>query len=173
MKLTVKELVVFGMLAALMVATTWIMSFLPNIHLVDVFIIAMTVVYRQKALYPLYLFVFVQGLFNGFQPWWLPYLYIWAFPWLITMLLPKKMPVWLAPIVYAVVASLHGFLFGVLYAPAQALMFGLTFEKTIAWIIAGLPFFDITHGVSNFICGLLLIFPLIKVLSQSEKYISK
>ncbi len=172
MKLTVKEIIVFGMLGAVMFVTTWLMSFLPNIHLLDVFIIAMTVVYRQKALYPLYLFVFIQGLFYGFQPWWLPYLYIWAFPWLITMLLPKKMPVWLGPIVYAVVASLHGFLFGVLYAPGQALMFGLTFEKTIAWIIAGLPF-DITHGVSNFICGLLLIFPLIKVLSQSEKYISK
>ena len=172
MRLTVKEIIVFGMLGAVMFVTTWLMSFLPNIHLLDVFIIAMTVVYRQKALYPLYLFVFIQGLFYGFQPWWLPYLYIWAFPWLITMLLPKKMPVWLGPIVYAVVASLHGFLFGVLYAPGQALMFGLTFEKTIAWIIAGLPF-DITHGVSNFICGLLLIFPLIKVLSQSEKYISK
>ncbi len=172
MRLTVKEIIVFGMLGAVMFVTTWLMSFLPNIHLLDVFIIAMTVVYRQKALYPLYLFVFIQGLFYGFQPWWLPYLYIWAFPWLITMLLPKKMPVWLGPIVYAVVASLHGFLFGVLYAPGQALMFGLTFEKTIAWIIAGLPF-DITHGVSNFICGLLLIFPLIKVMSQSEKYISK
>ena len=172
MRLTVKEIIVFGMLGAVMFVTTWLMSFLPNIHLLDVFIIALTVVYRQKALYPLYLFVFIQGLFYGFQPWWLPYLYIWAFPWLITMLLPKKMPVWLGPIVYAVVASLHGFLFGVLYAPGQALMFGLTFEKTIAWIIAGLPF-DITHGVSNFICGLLLIFPLIKVMSQSEKYISK
>ncbi len=172
MKLNVRELVVFGMLGAVMFASTFLMSVLPNIHLLDVFIIAMTVVYRQKALYPLYLFVFLQGLFYGFQPWWLPYLYIWAFPWLMTMFLPRKMPVWLSSIVYAVVASLHGFLFGVLYAPGQALMFGLTFEKTIAWIITGIPF-DITHGISNFICGLLLIFPLIKVLSQSEKYINK
>ena len=154
-----------------MFATTWIMSFLPNIHLLDVFIVAMTVVYRKKALFPIYLYVFTTGLFNGFQPWWLPYLYIWAVPWLVTMLLPRKMPVWLRPIVYSVVAALHGFLFGVLYAPGQALIYGLTLEKTVAWIIAGIPF-DIIHGVSNLICGF-LICPIIKVLSQSEKYVNR
>ena len=77
----------------------------------------------------------------------------------------------LVPIVYSVVCALHGFLYGTLYAPAQALLFGLDFEQMIAWIIAGLPW-DLVHGVSNFICGL-LICPIIKVLSQSEKYLNR
>ena len=169
MKLSVKDIVVFGMLAAIMISTTWIMSFLPNIHLIDVFIISITVHYRQKALYPIYLFVFLTGIFNGFALWWLPYLYIWLFPWVLTMLLPRKMPKWLSPILYCCVAALHGYLFGVLYAPAQALLFGLDFDGMISWIIAGLPF-DLTHGTSNLIVGL-LICPLIKVFEMSDKHL--
>ena len=85
------------------------------------------------------------------------------------MILPKKMPKKIVPIVYMTVCALHGFLYGTLYAPAQALMFGLNFEKMIAWIVAGLPF-DLIHGVSNFFCAI-LIMPIIKVLKLSEKYI--
>ena len=44
------------------------------------------------------------------------------------------MPKAMAPIVYAAVCGLHGLLYGVLYAPAQALMYGLSFEATLAWI---------------------------------------
>ena len=67
-------------------------------------------------------------------------------------------------VVYPTVCALHGFAFGALYAPAQAVMFGFDLEQTIAWIIAGIPF-DIIHGVSNFIAGL-LVFPTSELLSK-------
>ena len=168
MKLRVKDIAVFGMLGALMYASKVIMELLPNIHLIGTFIIAMTVVYRSKALYPLYIFVLLTGLLNGFATWWIPYLYIWTVLWGITMLIPKKIPEKAKPIVYSAVCSLHGFLYGVLYAPAQALLFGLDFEATLTWIATGIPF-DITHGISNFICGL-LICPIISILSKAEKF---
>ena len=117
MKLTIREMAVFSMLGALMYASKVIMEFAPNIHLLGVFIIAFTVVYRAKALYPIYIFVLLSGMFAGFGTWWIPYLYIWTVLWGITMLLPKKMPKVLRPVVYAVVNALHGFGFGVLYAP--------------------------------------------------------
>ena len=167
MKLSAKEIAVFGMLGALMYASKMVMEGFPNIHLVGVFIVAITVVYRVKALFPIYVFVFLTGLFNGFGTWWVPYLYIWTVLWGITMLLPKTIPSKLSGIVYMVVCSLHGFLYGTLYAPAQALLFGLDFKGMIAWIIAGIPF-DITHGISNFFCGLLII-PIIKVLQYADK----
>ena len=47
MKLSVKEIAVFGMLAALMYASKMIMEAFPNIHLLGVFVIALTVVYRK------------------------------------------------------------------------------------------------------------------------------
>ena len=167
MKLTVRETAVFAMLGAMMYASKALMDLLPNIHLVGTFIVAMTVVYRKKALYPLYVFVFITGLLNGFATWWIPYLYIWAVLWGAVILLPQNMPTKIKPVVYMIVCGMHGLLYGVLYAPAQAILFGLDFKGMLTWIAAGLPF-DVTHGVSNLLCGV-LIMPLASVLKKAEK----
>lgn len=166
MKLTTKELTLFAMLGTLMYASKMIMEMFPNIHLLGVFTIAFTIVYRKKALYPIYIYVLLNGLFAGFSMWWIPYLYIWTILWGITMLLPKKLPQKWAPLVYMLICSLHGFLYGVLYSPAQAIMFGFDFKTTIAWIIAGIPF-DIIHGISNFFCGMLIV-PIVTVLRKMD-----
>ena len=166
MKVSVRETAVFAMLGAVMYASKLIMEIAPNIHLLGVFTIAYTVVYRKKALYPIYTYVLLNGIFCGFATWWIPYLYIWTILWGITMLLPKKMPKKIRPFVYMVVCALHGFLFGTLYAPAQALLFGLSFKGMIAWIIAGLPW-DMVHGISNFFCGILIV-PTTKLLIRLE-----
>lgn len=143
-----------------------IMEIAPNVHLLGVFTVAFTVVYRQKALYPIYTYVMLNGLLCGFSTWWIPYLYLWTLLWGVVMLLPKSMPKQIRPLVYMLVCSAHGFLFGALYAPAQALLYGLSFQGMISWIITGLPW-DIAHGVSNFLCGL-LIMPIVKVLTMLE-----
>ncbi len=168
---TVKEIAVFGMLGALMYASKVIMEIIPNVHFLGTIIMAITIVYRKKALYPIYIFVFLTGLLNGFGSWWIPYLYIWAILWGVTMLLPKSMPRKKAVIVYCIVCSLHGFLYGVLYSPVQALMYNLNFEGTIAWIVAGLPY-DAIHGVGNLLCGILIV-PLAELLSIAEKAVKK
>lgn len=167
MKLTTREVAVFGMLGAVMYVSKVIMEVAPNVHLLGVFVIAYTVVYGKKALYPIYIYIFLNGIFSGFATWWIPYLYIWTVLWGVVMLLPKQMPKKIRPLVYMVVCAMHGFLFGTLYAPAQALLYGLSFEGMIAWIIAGLPW-DFIHGVSNFICGL-LIMPIVSILRRLER----
>ncbi len=167
MKLTIREIAVFSMLGALMFASKVLMEVLPNIHLLGVFIMAITLVYRQKALYPLYIYVLANGLYAGFALWWIPYLYIWLPLWGVTMLLPKKMPKRLAPIVYMLICGLHGLLFGILYAPAQALMFGYDFQMTLLWIATGLPA-DILHGVSNFCFGILIL-PIARALRIADR----
>lgn len=167
MKLSIREIVIFGMLGAMMFASKLIMELAPNIHLLGVFTITFTVVYRQKALYPIYTYVILNGIFSGFATWWVPYLYVWTILWGVTMLLPKKMPKWLMPVAYMSLNACHGFLFGVLYAPAQALIFGLSFKGMLAWIAAGFPF-DCIHGVSNFFCGLLIV-PLILLLRRIDR----
>lgn len=164
MKLKTKDIAVFGMLGALLYASKLAMEAFPNVHFLAALITAITLVYRWRALYPIYIFVFLLGLFNGFSLWWVPYLYIWTILWGIVMLLPKRMPRSVAAIVYMVVCSLHGFLFGILYAPAEALMFGLSFDEMLVWIAAG-SLFDIVHGVSNFFCGALVL-PVVKVLKR-------
>lgn len=166
MKLTTKEITVFAMLGAIMYVSKIIMDLAPNIHLLGMFIIAYTIVYRAKALYPIYTFVLLTGLFGGFATWWIPYLYIWTVLWAAVMILPKKMPKKIQPLVYMSISACHGFLYGILYAPVQALVFGYNFEKTVAWIMTGLPW-DFTHGISNFFCGMLIL-PVVRILKIAD-----
>lgn len=157
-------MVVFAMLGTLMFCSKVIMEFLPNIHLLGMFTMVFTLVFRKKALIPIYLCVLITALYSGFTMWWIPYLYIWTVLWGITMLLPKNMPKKLAFVIYPVICGLHGLAFGILYAPTQALFFGFNFKQTIAWIIAGLPF-DAVHAVGNFCAGLLIV-PLSELLKK-------
>ncbi len=162
--LTIFEMVLFAMLGTLMFSSKMLMEFLPNIHLLGMFIVTFTVVFRFKALVPIYIYVFLNGIVAGFAPWWVPYLYVWTVLWGMTMLLPRNMPVKIAVVVYPLLCALHGLLFGILYAPAQALMFGLSFKQMLLWITSG-TLFDLTHCVSNFIAGL-LIYPLTLLLKK-------
>ena len=171
MKITTREMAVFAMLGSIMYASKIILEAAPNIHLLGVFTVAFTVVYRKKALYPIYIYVILNGIFCGFATWWMPYLYLWTVLWGAVMLLPRSIPKKLRPLVYMTVCAAHGFLYGTLYAPAQALLFGLSFQKMIAWIIAGLPW-DCIHGISNFFCGI-LITPIISALKLAEKVTQK
>lgn len=167
MKPTTREIVIFAMLGSVMYASKLIMEFAPNIHLIGVFTIAFTVVYRKKALYPIYIYVLLTGFFNGFATWWIPFLYLWTLLWGAVMLLPMDIPKKMRPVIYMLVCAAHGFLYGTLYAPAQALLYGLSFRKMIAWIVAGLPF-DCIHGISNFFCGILIL-PVISTLKLAER----
>lgn len=144
------------MLATLMFTSKLVMEFLPNIHLLGMFIMVFTITYRVKALIPIYIFVFLMGLYGGFTMWWVPYLYIWTILWGIAMLLPENISPKIKMIIYPVVCCLHGLLYGVLYAPCQALMFHFSFEQTLTWIASGF-YFDLLHGIGNFITGLFIL----------------
>ncbi len=166
-RLTVFELVILSMFGAMMFGTTYVMQVLPNVHLLGLFIVTLTVVYRWRALYPIYIFVFLNGLQWGFSVAWVPYLYIWTILWGVVMLLPRRMPVYVAAVVYPLVSGLHGLLFGTLYAPFQALVYNYDREMTVAWIVAGLPW-DVIHGVFN-LCTGVLILPLVMLIRRLEK----
>ena len=163
----VRELCIFAMLGALMFCSKLLMEALPNIHLLGMLTMTYTLAFRRKALIPIYLYVLLNGVFAGFSAWWLPYTYIWTLLWGATMLLPQNMSPNLKKTVYPLVCCLHGLAFGTLYAPAQAIMFGLNFEQTIAWIIAGLPY-DLIHAVGNLALGL-LVQPLSELLIKLSK----
>jgi len=144
------------------------MQWIHGVHLLGLFIASMTLVYRVRALIPIYVYVMLDGLFSGFAFWWLPYLYIWLPLWGAFMLagklpLPRKIQVPL----YMILCGLQGLFFGVMYAPAWALFAGLSFKGTIAWIIAGLPF-DAMHAVAQVAAGALII-PMSELLKKLHK----
>ncbi len=166
-KLSLREMVIFSMFATLMLISKKLLEWAPNIHLLGMFTVLLTVCYRKKALIPLYLYVFLNGLIEGFSLWWVPYLYIWTVLWGITMLLPRDMKPRHAVFVYPLICGLHGFAYGILYAPAQALMYGFDFKTTLVWISTGLPF-DVIHGIGNFAAGMLVL-PLKKVIDRLKQ----
>jgi energy-coupling factor transport system substrate-specific component len=87
--------------------------------------------------------------------------------WGITMLLPRKMPRAVSCVVYPLVCGVYGILFGILYAPAQAIMFNLDFNGMIAWIMSGVPF-DLLSALGNAVTGLLIV-PLSELLLRLER----
>lgn len=161
------KLVLFAMYAALLFVSKIAFESLPNIHPLSMLIMTFAVVYRFEALIPVSVYVILLGLFNGFNMWWIPYLYLWPLQCIVTALLPKKMSDKAAMFVYPTLCALFGFTFGALYAPVQALMFGYTPAQTVTWILMGIKF-DVIHGISNFFMGMLVL-PLSKVLKQLHR----
>ena len=161
------DMVIFALLGTIMFISKILMEGLPNIHPLAMFIVTYTYVYRVKALIPIYIFVLEVGLLNGFNVWWIPYIYIWTILWALAMLIPKRASLPIKAVFGTIFCGLHGILYGTLYAPYQAIMFGLDFEGMIAWIVAGFPW-DITHMIGNLAMSVLII-PLYKIMTALEQ----
>ncbi len=167
MKKRIMDMIIFAMLGSIMFISKLIMEFLPNVHAIAMFIAVFTLIYRVKALIPIYVFVFLTGLINGFNTWWMPYIYIWTVLWGLIMLIPKGTSIKLKVVLSAVFCAIHGLLYGTLYAPFQAFAFGLNLEGTIAWIIAGFPW-DVLHMCGNIALSFLII-PIYRVINKMEE----
>lgn len=98
----------------------------------------------KKALFPIYVFVLLEGIFWGFGSWWIMYLYIWAILWSITMLCRRND----SSITWAIINGAYGLCFGALCSITQGVMFGI--GSGFAYFISGIPF-DIAHCIGNFL----------------------
>ena len=146
----------YPMYAVLIYMLQKAMAGLPNIELTSMLVMLSALLLRWRALIPIYIYVFLMGLTDGFPTWWIPYLYLWLVAWGMAMLLPKKMPDAVAAVVYPVTCGLFGLMYGTLYAPSQALLFGLNLKGMFSWIVAGLGF-DALHAAGNTVAGLLIL----------------
>ena len=165
-KISLRELVLFSLFGAMMFVSAQI-DIIPNVHQLALFISVTTMVYRVKALIPIYLYVFLEGLFGGFGLWWIPYLYIWTVLWALIMLIPKSLNTYVTAILITVACALHGICFGIMYAPFQCLLyFKGNFDMMIPWVISGLPY-DVVHMLGNIAASAVAV-PLIKLLCSLE-----
>jgi len=163
-----RQLVLFALFGAMMFLSAQI-DLIPNVHPLALFIAAFTAVYGVKGLIPVMLYVFLEGLYGGFNTWWMPYLYIWPLLWLFFFLIPRKQRLneVIAGILMTAISALHGIGFGLLYAPFQCFtMLNGNWEATWIWWLNGLPF-DVSHMIGNLAASLLAI-PLIRLLCRLE-----
>lgn len=160
MKSSVKSIVLFALLSALLLITQIALAPLPNIELVSLLIILYTVVLQKKNLYIIYVFALLEGLIYGFGMWWFCYLYVWTILWGITMLFKKEQNA----LFFAFISGFFGILFGTLCSVPYFLTGGI--QMGFSWIVSGLPF-DIVHGIGNFVSALLLFRPLKNILLKA------
>lgn len=152
-QLSVKDIVIIGMMTAVLVTAHLALSFLPNIELVSLLIIIFTLVFRWRTLFIIYAFVFIEGLLFGFGQWWFSWLYIWLIPFLIAMLFRNVRSFFF----WAIVSCIFGLSFGALSAIPVIAISGL--YAGFAYWVQGI-IFDIVHGIGNFAAALLLFHPL-------------
>lgn len=161
--LTIVEMVLFGMLAALTFALQVVMGPLPNIEPVSLLIMLFAVTFGWKALYPVYIFVVMEILYYGISLWNIYYLYVWTVL-AVAAIFMRKVE---SPVLWALLSAVFGLLFGALCAIADAFIGGISFAVS-KWV-TGIPF-DVTHCVGNFVIAIVLFKPL---RTQMEKLYAK
>ena len=162
MKLTLRQIALFGVLGALTFGLKVAMAGLPNIEPVSLMVMLFAVVFGWKGLYPVYLYVLMEVMLYGINLWNINYLYIWAVLFLLAMLMRRlKHPLW-----WAFLAGLFGISFGLLCCPVYMFLGGdFSFRYGIRWWLSGLGF-DVTHAIGNFLIALCLFAPLRKLLTR-------
>ena len=161
MKLSVKDICILALFGALMYAIQVAMAVLPNIEGVSLLVVLVTCIYGWRALYPVAIFVLLEGVTYGFGIWW--YFYLYAWPLLVVLCMLARRLCGHRAWAWAIVAGLYGFLFGALYA-ALFLVIGSPQTALAAWL-SGLVF-DALHAGGNFVLCLVLFHPLYILLQR-------
>ena len=158
-KLTIREVVLFGVLGALTFALQVVMAGLPNIEPVSLLVMLFAVIFGWKSLYPVYVFVVMEILFYGFSTWNIYYLYVWALLALGAIFLRKMEH----PLAWAILSAVFGLCFGALCGIVDIFIGG--WEYAVAKWISGIPF-DLLHCGGNFAVALILWKPLRNLLGK-------
>ena len=153
MKMSAREIVILGLMTALLLVAQVGLSFLPNIELVSLLIIVYTMVFRKKVFLIIYTFVLLEGLIYGFGTWWFTYLYVWT----VLALLAWAFREMESTLGWAILNAAFGLMFGALTALTNLFISGI--GGMISYWVAGIPF-DLMHCAGNFVTALVLFKPL-------------
>lgn len=157
--ITVRDIVVCGLFAAVLFVVQVGLSVLPNVELVSLLIIIYTLVFQRKTIAIIYIFAVLEGIIYSFGIWWIMYLYVWTILYAITRMLRKNE----SALLWAVVGGFFGLAFGLLCSVPYIALGGI--GTGIAWWIRGIPF-DLIHGCANFITILVLFRPIYTLLKR-------
>lgn len=163
----IKDIVLIGMLGALLVTVQIGIAFIPNVELVSILMIIFTVTMRKKAIFIIAIFILLEGLFYGIGLWWINYLYIWYILFLISYLFRKER----SPVIWGIISGSFGLSFGALCAIPYFFIgyangsFSDGIHMVFAYWVSGIPF-DLIHGVANFTVALILFKPLYLITSK-------
>ncbi len=167
MKIALREVLLLGLLGAILIVVQVGLAIIPNIELVSFLIIVYTLVLGRKVFFPIYIFVAVEGLIYGFGTWWINYLYVWAVLALVVLLLRKNEH----PMFWAIVSGMFGLLFGALCSVIYLFIGGVDgygaagINTAAAYWISSIPY-DLLHCAGNAVIAALLFKPMYKIMKR-------
>ena len=159
LKISVREIALFGILGALTFGLKFAMSWLPNIEPVSLLVMLFAVTFGAKCLFPIYVYVAMELFLFGIGDWSLMYLYLWPLLALFAWCMRKAKE----PLAWALLAAVFGLFFEFLGSPVYMLFGG--FSYAVAKCISGI-LFSIYHCIGNFVIALFLFIPLRKLLER-------
>lgn len=159
--LSIEDIALTGVMAAVIEVCKAAMIFLPNIELTSFWVIMFTLLFRWRILFVIPVFILAEGAIYGFGLWWIMYLYTWPLLALAVWFCRKQKSVWFWSFLSAMFGFLFGFLCALPYAAIGAADGGLRggLYAGFTWWVAGIPF-DITHGIGNFVLMAVLYHPI-------------
>ena len=161
-RIHVHELLLMGILTALLFIGQVFLAFLPNIEIVSFLIILSTLVFGRKVFLMIYTFILLEGILYGFGLWWFQYLYLWSIL-AATVLLLRRFNHFLF---WSVISGFFGLAFGALCAIPYVFLSGP--DAAFAYWIAGIPF-DLLHCLGNLIVCCILFRPVYAILSKLSR----
>ena len=158
-RVTIRDVVWLGIFAAIMFGGQVVMSPLPNIEPVSLFVIVGTLVFGWKILFSVYVFALLEGFMYGFGFWFPCYLYIWDILVVLTMIFRKEE----GRLVWAVISGGFGLFFGLFFEVPFLFIIGV--PATVAYYISGIPY-DLIHAAGNFVIAFVALPPLVRVVRR-------
>ena len=152
-KTALKDLILSGLLGALLLVSQVVLAPLPNVELVSLLVALYALEFSRQVPGSLAVFVLLEGLIYGFGLWWVMYLYVWPLLAVVCWLFRKTDAV----LFWAAVLGVFGLMFGALCAIPYAVAGG--FAAGIAYWVSGIPF-DLLHCGGNVVLALVLFKPL-------------
>lgn len=149
----IKDIVIIGMMSAILITVQVALAFLPNVELVSLLIILCTLILGYRTLFIIYIFATCEIFLYGLGTWTINYLYVWTILFLITMAFRKER----SPYFWAIISGLFGLSFGALCSFPYYFSGGI--PTMAAYWVSGI-IFDLVHGAGNFVVALVLFKPL-------------
>ncbi len=169
-KFSIKDIAQIGIMVAVIEASKFALSGMPNIELTSFWLIMFTVFFGWKIVAVVPVLILLEGSLYGVHLWWIMYSYIWPILVAISWFFRKNT----SAVFWAILSGLFGLCFGFMCSfpyfviGASAGGFAAGVRSAITWWVAGIPW-DFIHCAGNFTIMLVLYHPIAKAMKLVTK----
>ena len=161
MQKSIRSICIIAISSALITATKFAMSGLPNIEPVTFLLIIYALNYGKPAYAVSAVFVATEYLIYGLHFWSINYIYIWP----LIVLIARAFRKIDNPLFWAILSGAYGMLFGALCAVMYIFIPDFGFSYAFSYWISGLSF-DVSHMIGNFVIMLVLYRPVMTLFGR-------